>query len=154
MTVGMRQQVIDHLAAMGRAHRELVESLLEEDLSKKLADRSNTIGAQLWCVVGARESYARAIESDGWVGFSCSLSDEDAISKKQVVEALARSETLLAETAGSVDWTETRDGLLLDLLEHEAQHQGQIIRYMYALGRSFPESWVGRWALDQPDGPA
>jgi uncharacterized damage-inducible protein DinB len=151
MTVGMRQQVIDHLAAMGRSHRELVESLSEEDLSKKLADRSNTIGAQFWCVVGARESYAKAIESDGWVGFSCSLSGQGTISKELVVEALARSERLLAATAEAVEWTDTRDGLLLDLLEHEAQHQGQIIRYMYALGRSFPESWVARWALDQPE---
>jgi hypothetical protein len=43
-----------------------------------------------------------------------------------------------------------RERLLLDLLEHETQHQGQVIRSVYVLGGSFPESWVQRWALEQP----
>ena len=37
--------------------------------------------------------------------------------------------------------------MLLALLEHEAQHQGQLIRYVYALDYTFPESWASRWAL-------
>lgn len=147
----MRAKVIERLHAAALAHHQMVEALSEEDLGKRLSDRSNTIGAQMWCVVGARESYAQAIEHDGWIGFGCSLSGHDVTSKERVLEALARSGAALVETIDGVEWTETRDGLLLDLLEHETQHQGQIIRYVYALGRRFPESWVTRWALDQAD---
>lgn len=146
----MRAVVIEHLNAAALAHHQLIEALPEEDLGRRLGDRSNTIGAQMWCVVGARESYAKAIEHDGWVGFACSLSGEDVTSRKRLLEALTRSAAGLTEAIDTVEWTDTRDGLLLDLLEHEIQHQGQLIRYMYALGRHFPESWVTRWALDQP----
>ena len=147
----MRAKVIGHLNAAALAHHQLIETLSEEDLGRRLGDRSNTIGAQMWCVVGARESYAKAIEHDGWIGFGCSLSGPDVTNKERVLEALARSGALLTDTINRVEWTDTRDGLLLDLLEHETQHQGQIIRYVYALGRRFPESWATRWALDQPD---
>jgi len=147
----MRTKVIEHLNAAELAHHQLIDLLSEDDLGRRMGDRSNTVCAQMWCVVGARESYAKAIENDGWIGFGCSLSGEDTTSKDLVLEALARSRALLAEAMDGVDWTDTREGLLLDLLEHEVQHQGQIIRYVYSLGRRFPESWATRWALDQPD---
>ncbi len=146
----MRQIVIEHISSMNGSYRDFIETLPEAALAQQLTDRSNTIGAQMWCVVGARESCTNAIESDGWVGFSCSLSGADTISKTRVLEALGRSEDLLAKTIDGIEWTETRDGLLLDLLEHETQHQGQLIRYLSALGLRIPESWARRWAL----GPA
>ena len=66
------------------------------------------------------------------------------------LEALDRSEEALIEVLGDLEWTDAREHLLLDLLEHETQHQGQLIRYVYALDRPFPESWATRWALEQP----
>jgi len=147
----LRQKVIAHLTTMSGFHRELVESLPDQELGRKLYDRSNTVGAQMWCVVGARESYTAAIESDGWIGFSCSLTGSDTTSKDRVVGALAASESRLEDVIGRVEWTDTRENLLLDLLEHETQHQGQLIRYLYAMGHQFPESWAARWALDQPE---
>jgi uncharacterized damage-inducible protein DinB len=146
----MREKVIAHLTATVRAHRELVASLPEADLGRRLAERSNTIGAQIWCVVGARESYTKAIREDGWAGFDCSLSGPDTTTKERLLEALDRSEEALIEVLGDLEWTDARERLLLDLLEHEVQHQGQLIRYIYALGRRFPESWAIRWALEQP----
>jgi len=48
-------------------YRDLINALPPESLGAKLPNlRSNAIGAQLWCVVGARESYARAIQADAW----------------------------------------------------------------------------------------
>ena len=53
---------------------DLVEHLEEEALGADLPDLpSNRMSGQLWCVVGARESYAAAIEAGAWQGFSCSL---------------------------------------------------------------------------------
>jgi len=129
-------------------YRDLLEILDGRLLGSKLPGLpSNTLGAQLWCVVGARESYARAIASGKWAGFSCSLDDPGDPAK--VVEALGRSETAVREALGSPGRSsDTQDRLVLDLLEHEAQHQGQLIRYLYALKMPIPASWKSRYALD------
>ena len=81
----MRTKVIEHLNAAELAHHQLIDLLSEDDLGRRMGDRSNTVGAQMWCVVGARESYAKAIENDGWIGFGCSLSGEDTTSKDLVL---------------------------------------------------------------------
>ena len=41
-------------------YRDLLAALDEDGLRSRLPGlKSNTIGAQLWCVIGARESYGR-----------------------------------------------------------------------------------------------
>ncbi len=35
----------------------------------------------------------------------------------------------------------------MSILEHEAMHQGQLIRFGYALDLAFPESWAKHWSL-------
>jgi len=147
----VRRQVIEHIVRVSGSYRDLVAGLPESALAQQLTDRSNTIGAQLWCVLGARESYTAAIEGDGWAGFSCSLSGAEATNKGRVLEALSQSQVRLDEIIGQIEWTEARGGLLLDLLEHEVQHQGQLIRYLYALALPIPESWARRWALAQAE---
>ena len=43
-------------------YRELISELPEQALGERLPGlRSNSIGAQIWCVVGARQSYRHAI---------------------------------------------------------------------------------------------
>ena len=129
-------------------YRDLLHALGEGALTSRLGDlRSNTIGAQLWCVVGARESYSRAIEARRWSGFSCSL--DDTTDPARVGEALASSEDAVRvaldgmHAADNAPW-----GLALDLLEHEAAHHGQLIRYLYGLDLQIPDSWKRKYALD------
>ena len=148
----MREAVIDHIRTLSQAHTELAESLPDEAFDRKLIARSNAIGEQFWCVIGARESYANAIANDGWAGFSCSLPGSATGDKEQVVRALGQSELKFERVSDEVEWTEVRDELLLALLEHEAQHQGQLIRYVYGLEYPFPESWAHRWTLTQQSG--
>ena len=69
----MRTSVVARLDSLARDHSELALGLPEAAFSKDLGARSNTIGSQFWCVIGARESYGAAIESGVWRGFSCSL---------------------------------------------------------------------------------
>ena len=145
----MREKTIEHLHAVFRAHHELAELLPEEAFGQKLPVPSNTIGAQFYCIVGARESYARALKENGWVGFICSLPPENASRKKEIVLALAKTGEDLERLFVEIEWTTERDDLLLDLLEHEALHQGQLIRYVYGLRHTFPKSWIERWALDE-----
>jgi len=130
------------------AHRELVLALPEEAFQVRLPLRSNSIGAQYWCVIGARQSYTRAITVGEWGGFKCSLSAADVKVKGKVLEALDQSAADFNQVASLVEWNLRRDDLLLALFEHETQHQGQLIRYVYGLGYTFPLSWIERWALD------
>ena len=37
--------------------------------------------------------------------------------------------------------------LAFELLEHEVQHHGQLIRYVYATGLTFPVSWHDRYTV-------
>lgn len=105
---------------------------------------SNRISGQLWCIVGARESYTRAIETGGWKGFSCSLTTPRV--KQSVLEVLEATHKRLNE----IDFatlTEVQLDLAFALLEHEVQHHGQLIRFVYANGLTFPLSWNKRYTV-------
>ena len=145
----MREQAIDHIKLLFHAQQELAEFLPDEAFGQKLSIPSNTIGGQFWCLIGARESYTKAVVENGWVGFSCSITSEDSINKQKVVQTLDRTAREFEMKLVGVEWTSKRDGLLLDLLEHETQHQGQLIRYVYGLKLKFPKSWKERWALNE-----
>ena len=143
----MRTLILQDVRALFARYRDLVETLPDISLGTRLSDRSNTMGAQLWCVVGGRESYARALTAGKWSGFACSLSGDDVEVRGKVAAALADSAQQFEDSIRAVEWTDERDRLLLDLLEHETQHQGQLIRYVYGLGYSFPASWAEKWNL-------
>lgn len=105
---------------------------------------SNRIAGQLWCMVGTRESYIKAITAGGWQGFSCSLKTPRV--KQDVLAALEESHASLLQ----LDFTgmiEEQLGLAFGLLEHEVQHHGQLIRYVYANGLTFPASWNRRYTV-------
>ncbi|HMO54634.1 MAG TPA: hypothetical protein PJ994_09030 [Tepidiformaceae bacterium] len=68
----------DHLARRlertNQLYLDLAQVLDPALLASRLGELpSNTIGAQLWCVVGARQSYARAARQGSWQGFSSPL---------------------------------------------------------------------------------
>ncbi|MCL4257153.1 MAG: hypothetical protein KJZ53_01335 [Anaerolineales bacterium] len=109
---------------------------------------SNSIGAQFWCVVGARESYTRAFEAGAWQGFSCSLQEPEVPASVQAALAASQAALQAALAAASQPYDEQRQHILFDLLEHEAQHQGQLIRYFYANQIPFPPDFAKRYALN------
>lgn len=108
---------------------DLVAHLDETSLGLNLSGLpSNRIADQLWCIVGARESYTRAIELGGWQGFSCSLKTPQV--KQAVLGALDATHKRVKE----IDFSALGDaqiGFAFDLLEHELQHHGQLIRFVY-----------------------
>jgi uncharacterized damage-inducible protein DinB len=130
---------------------ELVATLSADDLARRLPIPSNSIGDQLWCVVGARESWARAIETGAWQGFSCSItSRDDTVDPEAMRRALALSATSVrtASAAAARDGERTR--LRLELLVHESRHQGQLLRYLLGLKLQVPPLWRERFALGPP----
>jgi len=131
-------------------YQELVAELPEAALAMKLPGiPSNSIGHQLWCVVGARESFSRAIRAGAWSGFSCSLTSEGSQEKAAVQRALSSSaDALLGVLSDLESYNDDRNRFVADLLEHEAAHHGQLIRYLYGLKLPIPGGWKAKYALD------
>jgi hypothetical protein len=119
----------------------LDEASLQLDLPKL---PSNRIASQVWCIVGARESYLAAIKAGGWKGFACSLKTPAV--KQSILAALEATRSSLAEI-DFADLSEAQLALAFALLEHEVQHHGQLIRYVYGNGLSFPGSWNQRYTV-------
>lgn len=141
----MSQKLKAHLERSFKLTSDLVVHLDEASLELDLPDLpSNRISGQLWCVIGARESYTRAIEADGWQGFACSLAAPFV--KLTVLAALEATQTRL----GNIDFanlSDTQLELAFDLLEHELQHHGQLIRFVYGNKLTFPDSWHKRYTV-------
>ncbi len=141
----MNQKLKAHLIRSFKLTHDLFAHLDEESLSLDLPSLpSNRIADQVWCIVGARESYSQAIEAGGWQGFSCSLKTPRA--REAVLAALEATIERLSE----IDFAGLSDmqvDLAFELLEHEVQHHGQLIRYVYANGLTFPVSWHDRYTV-------
>lgn len=142
----MSDRLTQHLGRAFALYRDLIDGLPADALDQKLPDLpSSPIGQQLWCVVGTRESYGKAIEHGEWKGWACSL---DGYARDAVASKLAASAEGVLKVLDAVDLDDARSDYAVDLLEHEAQHQGQLIRYLYGLRLDIPQSWKDRWALD------
>lgn len=145
---GAMDDLLRRLERAGQLYDDLATVLTPELLGARLGDLpSSTIGEQLWCVVGARESYTRAAREGGWKGFTSSL-DSASASDPEAVARILRSS--LAEVRATLESGLDAAGQrwLGDLLEHETQHHGQLIRYLYGLGIDRPVSWRERYALE------
>ena len=139
----MHQEILARLSSRFEAYSDLSGLFSENLLNRKIdVPKHKSLAEHLLCVVGARDSYAKAIEEGEWSGFACSI--------QSFVPTEFRSK--LDESAGAVNeairsggaWTPERSSLLATLAEHEVMHEGQIIRHMYALEQELPGSWV--WA--------
>lgn len=131
-------------------YSELIAHLNEASLSSKLAELpSNSIGDQLWCVVGARESYIKGIKKGEWDGFQCSLTRTDIGKKKPMTEAMTKSAEIAKQVLGQLQsMSSAQEKLAFELLEHEIQHQGQLIRYLYGMKLGIPPGLKARYHLD------
>lgn len=134
-----------HIEQAFRLTEDLAETLPQHAFLFKLRDMpSNTIGQQFWCIVGARESYLKAIKAEGWSGFHCSLKDTTA---ENIRLRLRETHAECLSYLTSHPLTEVQIELLLQLLEHEIQHHGQLIRYVYGNALTFPASWKERYTV-------
>jgi len=104
---------------------------------------SNAIADQVWCIVGARESYLAAARHGAWQGFGCTLDRETARSQERVLAALRATRAAW----GALLAADGVSSFCLAVLEHEVLHHGQLIRYAYANGFAFPDDFARRYAL-------
>ncbi|MFB7890827.1 hypothetical protein ACFC1I_01325 [Microbacterium sp. NPDC056044] len=147
----MNELLRRRLSRSNTLYLDFVDAVSADQLGSHLADLpSDTVGHQLWCVLGARESYPRAARAGQWQGFT------SPVTAHQTTDAAALR-AAFAQTSSDVDdWIAGLDAgdeasftYALALLEHETQHHGQLIRYLYGLGIDRPESWQRQYALDE-----
>jgi len=145
---GLQRLIDARLDATFALYAELIDALDEADLRRSLPVPSNPIGLQLWCVVGARETWARALETGTWGPFRCSLGGVEETRRRDVVaRALETSAAAYRAAAAAGTDDGARTDLRLGLLEHENQHLGQLLRYVLGLGLAVPPGWKSRFAL-------
>ena len=125
------------------SYNEVIDGITAEQLAQEIdLPRHKSLLVHLWCVIGARESYTRALRSGKWEGFESSMVE---YSHQEFRDKLRSSaEELLSVASGMDEWTPERERLLLELSDHEVMHEGQMIRHMYALEMEIPKSV--KWA--------
>ena len=140
----MRTALIASLEKRLRFYADLAERIDDETVQADLpVPGHRSLGLHLWCVVGARESYAKSIIAGEKGDWSSSVAE---LSRGEFIAKLATSGDALLEAVRSVTrWTPERDRLLLEVAEHEVMHEGQIIRLMLGLRKPVPAS--SSWAV-------
>jgi hypothetical protein len=151
MTTSLTGTLRHRLARANQLYVDLVAQLPASSLGARLRELpSDSIQNQLRCVVGARESYTKAARAGSWQGFASSL-DRVPTGDAEAVRAAVNSSHEVVESF--LDDLDPADDYAVDqafaLLEHETQHHGQLIRYLYGLGIPRPESWQHQYALDE-----
>ena len=140
--------LVRRMHASQRLYADLIGALTPQQLGSRLPGvRSSDVRNHFWCVVGARESYPRAARAGSWQGFDSSVAADDApAAVAATLERTAADVTAWLNEIGDDD--ESSLEWALALLEHEAQHHGQLIRYLYGVPLPLPRSWIDAYALD------
>ncbi|HBM89350.1 MAG TPA: hypothetical protein DD437_12455 [Rhodobiaceae bacterium] len=135
--------MLENLKTRFAAYDDLAIGLSDSALDARIdVPKHKSLKEHLWCVVGARESHADALEAGVWQGFNCSMT---AYSADDFRTALTSSADRVVQVAHTIqDWTDEHDRLLATICEHEVMHEGQIIRHVYAMNETLPASW--KWA--------
>lgn len=151
MTTSLTGTLRRRFTQANQLYVDLAAALPASSLGARLRELpSDSIQNQLRCVVGARESYTKAARAGSWQGFSSSL-DRVPTGDADAVRAAIDSSNEVVERF--LDDLDPDDDYAVDqafaLLEHETQHHGQLIRYLYGLRIPRPESWQHQYALDE-----
>ena len=139
----MKEVVIQRLTSRLEAYSDFLSGMEQVDIERKLdITKNKNLAEHLWCVIGARERHCYGLRPGSWNGFVCSLNEftVDAFAAKlDQTAVLARSTVVDVE-----DGTQEREESLILLHEYKVMHEGHIIRQMYAMNKSVPDSWY--WA--------
>ena len=135
----MKDLLIQNLAKRFESYNDLIAHIDAETLEATLdIPRAKSVRDHLWCIVGTRQSYAEVIRTDSTLNWSCSVSQH---TRADYMRELKSSGQAFLDAVSAVDeWTERRLEALATMTEHEAMHEGQIIRQVWGLAKTLPES--------------
>ena len=139
----IRRQTYDYLDMLETHHLELRLPFSE----------SQTLGYQFWCMVGAHESFLRALVHGGWQGFSCSLDEREQITPATIKAQMQQGDGRLAELLQTLPLETHTVGdqpahkTVFRMIEHEMHHHGQLINFLFCHHLSIPPTWRDEWSL-------
>ncbi len=135
----MRETLLKNLAQRFASYNDLVRHIDATTLAKHLdVPRDKSVREHLWCIVGTRESFASAIAADAPLDWKCSMTGFEL---QDFATALEESARTFLDTAASIgSWSDQQADLLARIVEHEAMHEGQIIRHVWGLEKTVPDS--------------
>ena len=139
----IRQQTYDYLDTLAPHHLDLRLPFPE----------SQTLGYQFWCMVGAHESYLRALEHGRWQGFASSLDEFKQVTPDIIKAQMQKGDARLAELLQTLPFETHTVGeqpahkTVLRMIEHEMHHHGQLINFLFCHRLPIPPSWADEWAL-------
>jgi hypothetical protein len=139
----LRRLTYDYLGMLEPAHFAL----------KLPFDRSQTLGYQFWCMVGAQESYNKKLQHGKWQGFSSSLDQFEEITAPIVTQQMQKADAVLAELLTEMNADQRLQNsqfaheVIFQMIKHESHHHGQLINFMFCFHLPIPPSWQEEWAL-------
>ena len=135
----MKETLLKNLAQRFESYNDLIRHIDEDTLAERLdVPRDRSVREHLWCIVGSRESYAGAIAADAPLDWQCSMTGFELQDFATALDASAR--TFLDAAASVASWSDQQADLLARIVEHEAMHEGQIIRHLWGLQKTVPDS--------------
>lgn len=113
----------------------------------------DSFGKNFWCLIGARESFSKAINAGEWQGFECPITKETAYKDKTTLkDYLISTQNLVLETVSGLDWSRSDIkeclSLILRVIEHEVAHHGHMIRYAQHLDIELPKTVQDKYHLN------
>lgn len=138
----------------GRTY-DFLDVISQANLENKLPfQQSQSIYYQFDCMIGTTETITDSIKNEHGDPWHCSLPNNvSSMPKEQIKKHLQKSDDSLLKILTKTDLlTQQADNRTpldkyLELVEHESQHQGQIINFIYALNLPIPQSWATYWHL-------
>ena len=133
-----------------KMNNEFLTTIKEDDLKLRLVGmRSDSIASQITCIIGCRDSYSKCLPKDEQFRWSPDFPHADRYNLSKLSRYLVEiGEKVISELESINELSDNQQELVLDLLSHEYQHQGQIIRYFYANGLKMPGAVKSEWHLE------
>jgi uncharacterized damage-inducible protein DinB len=156
VTRSLAEELTRHWGMLRGRTYDLLDVLTDADLPRKLPfPASQSIGYQLWCMLGSQESWIAFLHTGALSEWSCSLADTPRaeLSVGLFRQRFQAADTALKAALAAVELLRPYENGLTPLIvqqmlvEHEAHHHGQLINFIYALDLPIPPSWAEQWAL-------
>ena len=142
--------VVKKLEKAFKMNNEFMKVIKEEALKLNIeSTRSNSIGSQIACLLGARDAYGKCIVSDTEFSWNPDFKHSDRYNHTIINKhAYDVSNKLINQISGLEELSDNQSSLIIDLISHEYLHQGQLIRYIYANDLEMPKEMKSFWHLE------
>ncbi len=142
--------LIDKLETVFNMNNEFMKTIKEEVLKLNIeSKRSNSIGSQVACLLGARDAYGKCISNDAEFSWNPDFKHSDRYNHSIVNNhAVDVSTELITGFRTFAKLSDNQTSLIIDLIGHEYLHQGQLIRYIYANDLVMPNQIKAFWHLE------